>query len=155
MNMNKQFKRIISKIPTLQKRLDASPLIPVIDSKHIPQQGIYVFFEKGKPMYVGRSNRMSSRIREHFQPTSQNTSAPFAFNIAKKQAAQEGIDIGHKRTELEKDSVFQQLFVEAKKRVSNMAVKVIEVSDPVFQTMFEVYASLYYGTHEFNDFATY
>jgi hypothetical protein len=38
------------------------------------------------------------------------------------------------------------LFLHAKERVSRMTVRVIEITDPIEQTLFEVYAALALGT---------
>ena len=58
------------------------------------------------------------------------------------------------RKELDKDPAFENLFAAAKERIRRMSVRVIEIDDPVTQTLFEVYASLTLGTQEFNDFGT-
>jgi len=152
--MNEKFNSIIDKMPKLQKQLDDSSFISLDNLVDIPISGIYVFFENEKPIYVGRSNRMRDRLREHFRPSSTNYSAPFAFNIAKKQAVMESIDIKKPRKKLEKDSRFHELFMEAKRRVSKMSVKVIQIEDPVLQAIFEIYASIKYETQEYNDFET-
>ena len=59
-----------------------------------------------------------------------------------------------KRDQLEADPAFGEFFRKAKERVSRMPVRVIEINNPVIQTLFEVYASLTLGTREFNDFDT-
>ena len=90
---------------------------------------------------------------QHGRPSSDNSSAPFAFNLAKKTAVRKGIDVSKSRSELEKKSTFTSLFSEAKEKVSRMSVRVIEIDDPIIQTLFEVYASVELNT-EFNDFNT-
>ena len=52
----------------------------------IPDKGIYVFYESGKPLYVGRSDRMRGSILEHGRPSSLHNSATFAFLLAMKTA---------------------------------------------------------------------
>ncbi|WP_407309875.1 hypothetical protein [Desulfosporosinus sp. SB140] len=49
-------------------------------------------------------------------------------------------------------SVFVELFLNAKKRVSKMSVRAVEINDPIVQTIFEVYASMELKTDEFNSF---
>jgi len=151
--MDDQFKGIIGLIPPLFERLIRSSIRPWSDLGRVPQKGIYVFLENGHPIYVGRTNRMKDRIKEHGRPSSTHNSAPFAFNLAKKVAVEKGIDLNKSRVELERDPTFAKLFSEAKERVSKMAVRVIEIEDPVVQTIFEVYASMELKT-EFNDFDT-
>ena len=53
-----------------------------------PGNGVYVFYEKGEPIYVGRSNRMPSRIREHGANSSDRHSATFALKLLLRHAAQ-------------------------------------------------------------------
>jgi hypothetical protein len=48
---------------------------------------------------------------------------------------------------------FRELFWQAKARVSRMTVRVVEIADPIEQTVFEVYAALALGTR-YNDFET-
>jgi excinuclease UvrABC nuclease subunit len=52
----------------------------------IPSKGVYVFYEDNKPIYVGRSNRMRKRIKEHFAISSTHHSATFAFKLARTVA---------------------------------------------------------------------
>lgn len=151
--MNEQFKEIIDQLPGLLERLVNSPPKPRSNLGSLPQKGIYVFFENEHPIYVGRTNRMKDRIKEHGRPSSTNYSAPFAFNLAKKTAVRKGIDVSKPRIELEKNSTFANLFFEAKEKISRMSVRVIKIDDPITQTLFEVYASVELNT-EFNDFNT-
>lgn len=152
--MNDEFKALINKLPRLFERLADAPLKPWTNLGTLPQNGIYVFYENGYPIYVGRTNRMKARIKEHGRLSSTHNSAPFAFNLAKKVARNKGIDVNKPRGQLEKDPTFSALFIEAKTRVSKMSVKVIEIDDPIIQTLFEVYAVITLKTIEYNDFDT-
>ena len=126
---------------------------PWEDLGSLPKRGIYVFYENGQAIYVGRTNRMRERIKEHGRPRSSHNSAPFAFNLAKKPADNKGVDLSQQRSSLEKDPVFADLFTQAKKRVSRMSVRVIEIDNPIVQTIFEVYAAMELKT-PYNDFET-
>lgn len=152
--MEDEFKVLIGKLPVLFETLANAPLKPWINLGSLPQNGIYVFYENGRPIYVGRSNRMKDRIKEHGRPSSTHNSAPFAFNLAKKVAKEKGVDVSRRRSELEKDPIFSGLFLETKKRVSRTSVKVIEVDNPIIQTLLEVYAALSLRTTEYNYFDT-
>ena len=152
-NMNNKFKEIIDQFPELMQQLVNSPLKLQSNLGDIPNKGIYVFYENEKPIYVGRSNRMKNRIKEHGWKSSQNNKAPFAFNLAKKIANEEDMDINKTRDELDKDSTFSNLFSKQKEGVSEMKVRVIEINDPIIQTIFEVYVSMEFNT-EYNDFDT-
>lgn len=119
----------------------------------LPKKGIYVFYENGLPIYVGRTDRMKQRIQEHGRPSSDHNSAPFAFNLAKKAAREMGMGMDRRRIEPQSDMVFESLFSDAKSRVSNMQIRFVGIEDPIEQTLFEVYATLSLETEEFNDFA--
>ena len=151
--MNDQFKSIVEQMPALFEDLVRSPIRPWSDLGRVPLKGIYVFYENENPIYVGRTNRMKDRIKEHGRPSSTHNSAPFAFNLAKKSAVEKGMNLNKSRQELERDPIFGKLFSEAKDRVSKMSLRVIEIGDPVIQTIFEVYASMGLRA-EFNDFDT-
>jgi len=152
--MNNEFRILVDSLPELFERLAKAPLRPWTNLGTLPNNGIYVFYEHEHPIYVGRTNRMKDRIKEHGRPSSTHNSAPFAFNLAKKAAIEKGINVNKRRVELEKDRAFSILFSEAKQRVSKMMVQVIEIDDPVIQTLFEVYVSITLKTTEYNDFDT-
>lgn len=151
--MNADFEQIIDQLPGLLGRLLNSEMKPWSNLGHLPPSGVYVFYENGKAIYVGRTNRMRERIKEHGRPSSTHNSAPFAFNVTKKAGKEKGINVSKPRVELERDPLFKSLFTEAKVRVSKMSVRVIEINNPILQTIFEVYASMDLKT-EINDFDT-
>ena len=113
----------------------------------IPEKGIYAFYEAGRPVYVGRSDRMRSRIQEHGRAGSQHNSATFAFLLATIAAQAKGIDCTTPtRNDLQKADDFKPLYDEAKERVRKMEFKVVEIVDPIEQAVFEVYAALHLKT---------
>ena len=149
--MNDKFDEMIDQLPLLLNQLVISPSKNRDTLGALPKKGIYVFYENECPIYVGRSNRIRERLLEHSRPSSTHTSATFAFNLAKEDAIKKEIDVNNKaRVHLETDSDFSSLFSEAKKRVSRMSIKVINIDDPIIQTIFEVYVSVKFNT--FNEF---
>ena len=153
MSLNVKFEKIINTYPALMEKLNKSNYITREDLKKVPDRGIYVFYDGKKPIYVGRSERMRSRLKEHSQQSSGQTSATFAFNLAKSRAKKLGIDITRNRKILEQDPHFSPIYKEEKTRVSKMKFKVIRINNPIKQTLFEVYASIElktkqdWGTH--------
>jgi len=151
--MNTKYQDIISRFPNYMKKLtDDSPVLPY-ELENIPKRGIYVFYENGKPIYVGRSKNLKQRFRQHRQQSSGHNSATFAFMIAKLDAEKVGVDIKRTREELQDDPVFSPIFSKTKKRVSEMQVQVLQMDDPIEQTLFEVYAALELNT-EYNNWET-
>ncbi|MCD4810312.1 MAG: GIY-YIG nuclease family protein [Methanosarcinales archaeon] len=151
--MNAKFEEMINQFSDLMQQLVDYPLRQRNSLGDIPKKGIYVFYENNKPIYVGRSNRMKDRIQEHGRKSSYHNSATFAFILAKEIANEQAIDIKKNRDALESDSTFGNIFLKQKERVSRMNVRVIEINDPITQTIFEVYVSMELNT-EYNDFDT-
>ena len=146
----------------LMRQLLQAPLLSRDNLGDISGQGIYVFYEKGKTLYVGRSRNLRSRILNHGRRSSSHFQATFAFLIAMKNANRPGTkpprgELGKKptREDFEKHPAFAALFAAAKERVAKMKVRLIQVSDPVEQTLFEVYAADRLGTlGRYNTFET-
>ena len=151
--MNEEFGRLVNQLPHLLEQVVRSRGLDRSESRRLPKRGVYVFYEGGKPVYVGRSNRMKDRILRHGRPSSGRETATFAFNLAKEAAKQTGIDVSKPRAQLARDPCFADLFSDAKQKVSGMLVRGVEIKDPIVQTLFEVYAHIALGT-EYNDFDT-
>jgi predicted GIY-YIG superfamily endonuclease len=134
---------IINELELKLNLLNNSQPIERIDIKNIEfEEGIYVFYEHDKPLYVGRSNRIKARLMEHGRIGSKHFSASFAFILAKEYAIENSKDIkGKKREELEKD-IENFNFSFQKERVSKMKIRAIEIKDAKLQAIFEIYAHI-------------
>ncbi|MHB8086051.1 MAG: GIY-YIG nuclease family protein [Dehalococcoidia bacterium] len=152
--MYKKFEEYTDEMENLLRQLKSSKLMSAKDLQDIPSQGIYVLYEKSRPIYVGRSNRMRQRLKEHGQDRSTHNSATFAFKLAKESAVELGINVKRMRSILEKDPKFSKLFGQAKRRVAKMRFRFIPIVDQVSQTLFEVYTILKLRTFKNNDFKT-
>ena len=152
--MSKEWDDLVKRMPVLLEELTSQPLRPWNDRGVLPEKGVYVFYEDEKPMYVGRTNSMNQRVRRHGNPSSGHNSATFAFNIAKRESIKRGMNVQMSRSQLEGVPAFSELYLKAKSRVSKMPVRVIEIGDPILQTLFEVYAAMCLNTREYNDFDT-
>jgi hypothetical protein len=151
--MTRKFDRMVAEMPSLLLELEGAGLLSRDNLHDVPQRGAYVLYEHGKPIYVVRSNRLGDRLLEHGRPSSSHNSVPFAFNLAKGEAARRGINISQARNELERVLAFKGLFTAAKKRVAAMKIRSVRIDSPVMQTLFEVYAALALQT-PYNDFDT-
>jgi len=148
--MNERFKELTDRMPLRLRSLLEQPLIAIDDIgiTQVPQKGVYVFFEGNKPIYVGRSNRMKKRLREHSQRSSDHYSATLAFKMVKQKKERTQTN-----EQLMKNSDFVKEFEAAKCRIARAKIRFIEIEDQIEQAMFEIYASLELGT-ELNDFGT-
>jgi predicted GIY-YIG superfamily endonuclease len=115
-----------------------------INKKISFDRGIYVFYEDSKPLYVGRSNTIKSRLQQHSRQSSSSNQASFAFILAKEEFLKNENMSLEKMTRdvLEKHPEFKELFKSQKKRVSNMNIKFVSIENANFQTIFEVYAHM-------------
>lgn len=154
--MDENIVKIDEKMHELMKILLQAPLLSRDNLNDVPSKGLYVFYENEKPIYVGISgkNRMKKRIMGHGRKSGGHNSATFAFNIAKKDAEKIGLNTKEKRKILEKIPEFANLYSIAKERVSKMKVRVVEINDPNFRALFEIYAALVLNTMEYNSFET-
>jgi len=137
MSASAQFDSIIEKLPMLLENLQASPLLKRNALSDVPQAGIYVFYDEAEvPIYVGRSNRMRSRLLEHGRQSPLHNSATFAFILAGEEGrTQRSIFPTQQRELLQKIPEFRDLFLHAKERVRGMTVRVIGIKDPIEQTI--------------------
>lgn len=142
--MDAGFKAHVDALPELLERLLAARAVRVSDAPALlPKCGVYLLSEDGTHLYVGRSNRLRSRLRDHGNPSSPQTKSAFAFRLAREAAGQ--LKASYKkegsRKELMRDAAFSAAFVAAKARVAQMDMRCIEVPDPIRQALLEMYAA--------------
>ena len=151
--MNERFKKLTDRMPLrLQSLLEQPPIaIDDIGITQVPPKGVYVFFEVNKAIYVGRSNRLKERLKEHSQRSAVHNSATLAIRMAKRNISTQQ----KKKTtkQLMEDSNFVKKFEVAKNRIARTEIRFIDIKDQAEQAMFEMYAILALKT-EFNDFGT-
>lgn len=146
------FDEIIFQLESIFKTLMDKKLVEKKNARLLQKEGIYVFYEGLKPIYVGRSRNIPERIKSHSRSSSDHNSASFAFLLAKNKARNAGINISATRGSLAKNSSFAKIYSEQKNRVANMRIKAVEIKDPETQAIFEIYASKKFKTD--NDFNT-
>ena len=145
--MKGQFENSIRKFPGWLDLLGRSRLLSREEFAQVPDQGIYVYYDTdNRPIYVGRSDRMRTRLLEHSRPSSGHTSATFAYLRAREKWNKIHPDETRTRKELESDENFSIIYTEKKNELATMKVRVIGIEDPVEQALFEIYASLEWET---------
>ena len=147
--MSITFQETIERMKPLMDKLNSSEKRKWDRYKEAPQKGVYVFYDKGKLLYVGRSNRMRDRIREHGSDSSDRYSATFAFKLLREALNEpEG-----KAEDIEKDH--REEYRQQRERVRTMTFQAVPMTDQLEQTLFEIYAILELGTTpKYNDFDT-
>jgi hypothetical protein len=143
--MHAQFQTYVDQLPGLLSQLAAAPSLLRDELNGIPTQGIYVFYEGERAIWAGRSDNLRPYLMAQGRPSSDHFTAPIAFGFAKKAA----IDAGYhftKATEAIRDPQFKPFFDREKARVAAMRIRVVEVTDPVLQSLLVIYASLALGT---------
>lgn len=142
---NPHFRDAVAAVPDLFARLMASsPFTEKGTAAQKGQTGIYVLFEDGAPVHVGRTRNLSGRLRAHVVRS--HNSASFAFKRARRILNKvatykpEG-----SRKALVADSVFGPEFFRQIDAVKAMEVRFVEVADPVRQYLLELYACMELG----------
>ena len=152
------FGEIVAQLEPFLEELQSGPAYHGRTLRKLPKKGVYVFYEDGKPMYVGRVGSNSKqtvrqRIRQHTIPSSGHNQATFAFRLLQEDLC---LPVGHEsdmtRPELAK--TYEAKFSEKKQRVRNMEVRVVEITNSMVQAVFEIYAALTLGTTQYNRFDT-
>lgn len=143
--MDATFKQHIDALPNLMEQLVAATPARVAEvTASMPACGVYLLSEGPTHLYVGRSNRLRSRMRDHGNASSAHTKSAFAFRLAREATGR--VKASYKpersRKQLMQDPEFSAAFVAAKERISKMDVRCIEVTDPVRQALLEMYAAL-------------
>jgi predicted GIY-YIG superfamily endonuclease len=113
-----------------------------------PRCGVYLFSEGDDHLYVGRTDRLRDRHKEHWSGKAND--APFAFKLA-RHATHNLVKGGPTRKALEADTAFAAAFGVARERVANMQFRWVEEVDPNRQCLLEIYATVVLEAR-YNDF---
>jgi predicted GIY-YIG superfamily endonuclease len=148
-----QVKPYLSKMDVLFEDLykEFEKSIPVTRQELPTYGGIYVFYEKGQAIYVGRANHIRNRIQWHTRKSSGSQSATFAFNLSKMEYEAKHGELKLKRKELMDTKEFKDMFEKHKKNLLNIEFKCIQIENDILQTMFEPYLALKVGTYPINN----
>src|SRR4051794_8325896 len=110
-------------------------------------KGVYLFSDGDKHLYVGRSKDIRQRHKQHFALSSRLHDAPFAVLLAREcTGIQAGYSGEYVRNKLEKNEMFMSAFSKAKERIARMDFRFIEETDPIKQTLLEIYCAVVFAT---------
>lgn len=152
--MNNRFAAHVEALPPLLERLLALPAVTVTTLPlRMPTRGVYLFSEGLTHLYVGRSNRMRQRLRNHGGPNAAWRQAAFAFRLAREATGNTKASYKPEgsRKDLMKDPVFVSAFNAAKARIAQMDARFVEATDPLCQCLLEIYVAVTLET-QYNDF---
>lgn len=151
-----KFAKLVESLqPSFERLLAMGPVSTGTLPRDMPISGIYLLSEGNNHLYVGRSNRLRSRINRHGTRYSKHNVASFAFRIARVETGNSAATYKAEgsRTSLALDPDFAQAFNDAKERVCGMDVRYVEEPDQLRQALLEMYVHVVLET-PFNDFAT-
>ncbi len=154
--MNEKFKSYIESLePAYRSLVDKRAFTIASLPKDMPEAGVYIISEKGNAIFVGRTNRMRSRLKEQCRLSSNHNTASLAFKIAREATIHKKATYtsDNSREALEKDPSFKAEFERAKQRLSDMEVKFIEENDSLRQCLLQIYVALATEA-KYNDFDT-
>ncbi len=131
--MNRRFKRYADSLDaSLNRLLRMKPVkLPALP-RQVPDAGIYLFSERGRHLYVGRSNRMRSRLLRHGRPSAGHNRATFAFRLARHRTGitKPAYKSEGSRSQLLSRPKSRKAFSKAKDRIRRMDVRYVEEVDP-------------------------
>src|SRR5437660_1633141 len=112
--------------------------------RSVPERGVYLFSDCDRHLYVGRTHRIRRRLAGHCRPSSTHFSATFAFRLAREETGRlkASYSPNGSRAALADDLEFGPAFERAKCRLTTMDVRFVEESDPVRQTLLEIYVAV-------------
>lgn len=110
--------------------------------------GCYVLIENSKPIYVGISRSVLARLRQHFIGKT-HFNASLVYAIAQRRRPTKG-----KRSEVMNALEFKEEFASAQSYLRSLQVSFVQIDNPLELYLFEAYAAIELGTHEWNTFRT-
>jgi predicted GIY-YIG superfamily endonuclease len=146
--MSPQFQALVAPLHDKFERL--RNVDPYGNGIALPNKGIYLFRENGKDLYVGRSNNILRRYRNHTR--GKTNQAAFAMRLACEK-------LNLKRTympgaeERASNPKFLEAFNAAKERIRAMEFRAVEECNQTQQALLEIYCAITLET-PYNNFGT-
>lgn len=110
--------------------------------------GCYVLSENIKPIYVGISQGVLQRLRQHVRGTT-HFDASLAYRIAAKRMPH-----NHTRSRAMETEEFKVQFNTAIDYIRSLTVAFVKITNPLALYVFEPYCAMHYDTSEWNTFET-
>jgi hypothetical protein len=153
--MNETFRLRVEALHPAYERLIASAPFEFSDlaTQAVPERGIYLLSEGGRHLYVGRSDSVRERLKNHCAVSATYHKATFAFRLARESCGVPKATYKPEgsRAHLMTQGHFRAAFDAQKARLREVDIRVLEEADPNRQALLEMYASIALGT-PYNDF---
>jgi len=142
-DLHKKYEELMAMLPVT---VDTAP-------SNCPIGGIYLFTENGVHLYAGRTKRrIKDRLKAHVGTADD---CPFAWHLAREETG--NTEASYKtegsRKHLLSQPHFKQAYDRAKERIKRMQVRYVGESDPLKQSLLEIYVAVV-SKAKFNDFDT-
>lgn len=145
--MNERFRQVVESLqPKLDVLVRMAPVHPLPLPAGMPQGGVYLLSEGEKHLYVGRSDTMRIRLRNHCSGS--HKQAAFAFKLAREETGLTNATYQRvgSRDDLMTKVEFVAAFQQAQARIRNMDLRYVEETDALRQCLLEVYVSVALAT---------
>lgn len=141
--MERKFEIMISQVAAKYEQLQKSILFNLKRiPRDLPKKGVYLFSENNRVLYVGRSNNIKQRLRNHIADS--HFKATFAFLLAREESnfLRPSYKQKNSRENLLQNRVFRRCFDKARTSIREMKVRVVEETDATKQALLEIYATV-------------
>jgi|SRR5579863_1721613 len=154
--LDQGFARAVSSLhASLEELVNSEPFKYAGRPRGLPENAVYLFSERGVPLYVGRSRNFGQRLGNHCRLSSPANQSSFAFKLACEMSgiAQTRYSGPNTRDKMLKIPAFAKAFKQAKERLNEMEIRFVEEGDVVRQALLEIYCAIALQTR-YNNFAT-
>lgn len=140
--VNPAFTAVVETVAAKYEKLMIAPLLPMRGGpSHAARSGIYILYEDGLAVHVGRTRNLRKRLQGHCSESRHHAS--FAFKRARQLTGRlADYKTGNSRAVLFKEPVFRAVFGEQVFAIREMTYRFLEVVDPVEQYLLELYAAI-------------
>jgi predicted GIY-YIG superfamily endonuclease len=142
--LRRSFRKLLNELePKLLRLCNMKPAKPDALPTDMPKAGVYLFSCGDEHLYVGRTNRLRTRIQEHCRASASHDSAPFAFKLARYRSGFERASYTKQgsRQWLAKDPEFARVFRDCKKEIRDFDVRWVEEGRAKQQFLLELYVA--------------
>jgi len=147
--MSPEFRKAIESLHTKFECLIRAA--PYAEGACLPKEGVYLFSKNGAHFYVGRSNNIPQRRRQHTQRGAQPSQAALARLIACEELNLPPSNYRKGAGARFSTHEFKLKFEKAKDRIQKMEFRAVDECDPTKQALLEIYCAITLKTH-YNDF---